>query len=265
MNLVANGERPNKQKLDQLYELYSEALLVVESDNDVLEALDGVLFGAMFTVVPWMLLQAKANVTLEALKLLTEELEKAKKELSHAKTKRAIHAVASFFEEMFPEISTMARAGIYIGDVVLDKLLPSGEPSTMEKYRGDVVPGVKQFAEAVHHIPEYSHRAHEVAERTGKVATIATFYFDYEEVAEGSERVEKLEELTEDAKRKYDELVRIIETDEPRLMAFLEHGVEIVNDIRQTATVTRNDLGENITKYQYSVTQPVVWTTAGEP
>ena len=39
MSLLANGGRPNLQKLDQLYSIYSLALGVIENGIDVLEAL----------------------------------------------------------------------------------------------------------------------------------------------------------------------------------------------------------------------------------
>ena len=207
-------------------------------------------------------MQAQANALLAALGPLQDELKKAEREARNAKIKQGAHAVLAFFEAMFPEISLPARGLIYLGDVALDKALGPGDATTVQKYRGDITPGVKQFSEAVHHIPEYSHGARELAEKTGKVATIATFYFDYEEVSESKEKVEKLRELTEKVKDAYDKLTETLEKNKARLDKFLmdfERWTQAVDSIRLTADNVRKALNDEISKAGYSRTQPKMW------
>jgi hypothetical protein len=262
MNLVSLGRPVSKQKVDQVYDLYSLAMGVVDNENDILEAMWATGFAAAWVVFPFALLQAQAQALLGILDELKTELQKAEREVSHARNKRAFHLAVAFFEACFPEISLSSRAVIFLSDVVVDKALGPPDASQREKYVAIVTPGVKQFSEAVHHIPEYGHMAHSVAEQMGKVATAATFYMDYQEISEGSERVEKLVELTEKVKRGHEALVKVIEDNKPKLMQFLaafDRWTKRIEDIRLTAGNTRKALADDIVEFGYSRVQPLAW------
>ena len=265
MTLIVNGRQPNKEKIEQVYDLYSLALVVVSTENDTLDAMFKMGFAAAFITFPMLLLQAEAQGMLNALEELKKELKKAEHEVSNARNKRAFHLAVAFAEAIFPEISLTARAGIFLGDVIMDKALGPPEPTTKQKYVGIVTPGVKQFAEAVHHIPEYSHAAREVANKMGKVATAATFYFDYEEISEGTERVEKLKEVTERVKTGYDSLVKFLEDNKPKiqqLLATFDRWARAIEDIRKTGDIARKRLSEEIAEYGYPRVQPMAWPVA---
>jgi len=265
MTLIGNGRRPNKEKIGQVHDLYTLALIVVETENDTLDAMFKVGLAAAWIVFPVVLLQAQAQGMLQALEELRKELKKAEHEVSKARNKRAFHLAVAFVEAIFPEISLAARAGVFLSDVIVDKALGPPDPTTAQKYVGIVTPGVKQFSEAVHNIPAYSHAAHEVAHNMGKVATVATFYFDYQEISEGTERVEKLTELTEKAKRGYDSLVKVLEDNKPRIEEFLrafDRWTRGIESIRQNGDIARRKLSEDIDEYGYPRLQPMAWPIA---
>ena len=265
MGQIVVGHWPNKQKIGQVHDLYTLALIIVDTQNDILEAMVATGLAAAMVITPILLLQAKAQLMLDALPELEEELKRAESELSNAHNKQAIHLAVTFFEGMFPEISLTARAAIFLGDVIVDKALGPPNPTTANRYKGIATPGIKQFSEAVHGIPEYGHVAREAAEKMGKVATVATFYFDYEEIAEGTERVEKLRELTEKLKTSYDALVQVIEDNKPKIMQFLaafDSWVNAIEATRKNNDEARKTLAEDMAEYQYPLTKPVPWPDA---
>jgi hypothetical protein len=265
MNLVALGRHPDKEKLGQVFSLFTLAIIVVENENDMLEAMFVTGFAAAWIVFPFVLLQAQAQGMLDVLEDLKKELKKAEHEVSNARNKRAFHLAVAFVEAMFPEISLGARAGIFLSDVVMDKALGPPDPSTAQKYTGIVTPGVKQFSEAVHHIPEYSHGAHAVAENMGKVATVATFYFDYEEISEGEDRAEKLRELTEKVKRAYDSLVKVLQDNQSKIQQFLgafDRWTRAIEGIRQNTDTYRKKLSDDMNEFGYSPAKIVSWPDA---
>jgi hypothetical protein len=262
MNLIISGRKVDTKKIDQLYDLYSLAIGVADTENDVHEALFLTGFAAAWVMIPFMLLQAEANALAQTIEELEKALKEAESEATKAKVKAGIHGVITVLEFIFPEVSLVARAGIFLGEVAVDKALGPKDQSTAQKYTGIGTPGVKQFSEAVHDIDEYSDTARSVAGKTGKIATAATFYFDYEEITEGSERVEKLETLTRNAKSAYDSLVKTLRDNKPKLDQFLiafDRWVRAVEDIRLTAGNIREALSADITKFGYSRTQPMVW------
>lgn len=265
MNQIVVGRRPDKNKIGQVHDLYTLALIIVDTQNDILDAMVATGLVAAWVIAPFLLLQAKAQLMLDALTELRQELKKAEQEVSHAHTKRAIHLAVTFFEAMFPEISLTARAAIFLGDVMVDKALGPPDPTTADRYKGIATPGVKQFSEAVHDIPEYSHVARETAEKMGKVATVATFYFDYEEIAEGTERVEKLKDLTEKVKNGYDSVVQVIEDNKPKIMQFLrtfERWMQAIEGTRKANDQARNRLAEDVSEYHYPTGKPLPWPDA---
>ena len=262
MTLVAAGRRVNREKLIQVYGLYSLALAEVDSDNDVLEALIGIGLAGVMVIFPFVLLQAKAQAMLDAVKELQKELKKAESEVTKTKVKTGIHAVVTLFEIFVPELSLVARAGIYLGDVAMDKALGPKDPTTAQRYVGDVTPGVKQISEAVHHIKDYSKETRELAEKTGNAATVATFYFDVEEIAEGSERVDKIKELIAEAKKAYDELIFVIQKNEPKLRQFemvFQRVMISIGDARSEANMIRDQLMRDIQQYGYDTRNATAW------
>jgi hypothetical protein len=267
MTLAAAGRRVNKEKLTQMYDLYSLSLGVMDSDNDVLEALVGMGLAGVMVIFPFVLFQAKANLMLDAVKELLKELKKAESEVTKAKIKMGIHAVVTAFELMASELALPVRAAIYVGEIVVDKALGPKDQTTAQKYVGDVTPGVKQLSEAIHHIDKYSEETRAVAEKTGKVATVATFYFDVEEIAEGSERVEKIKELITEAKKAHDELLLVIRNGEPRLRQFaiaLERVMTAIGNARDQADATRDELTQDIRQFRYDTRRghPLPWPIA---
>jgi uncharacterized membrane protein YciS (DUF1049 family) len=265
MTQIVNGRRPNKEKIGQVHDLYTLALIVVDTENEILDAMFGTGLVAAWVIFPFLLLQVQAKGMLDALQELKKELEKAEHEVSNARNKRAFHLAVAFFEAIFPEISLTARAAIFLGDVIVDKALGPPDPTTQQKYQGIVTPGVKQFSEAVHNIPEYGHTAHAVASKMGKVATVATFYFDYEEISEGTERVEKLKELTEKVKSGYDSLVKVIEDNKIKIEQFLrafERWTQNIEKTREANDTARKQLKDDMAEYQYSMTRPMAWPDA---
>ncbi len=254
MNLILAGRALNADKLKKVHDLYTLALGVAENDNDLLEAFWGSGFATAWVIFPFVLLQAQSNAMLEALKDIKKELAEAEHELKNAVNKRRIHLVVSFLEGMFPEISLTGRAALYLGDIVVDKALGPKDPTTAQRYFGDVNPGVKQFSEAVHHIAAYGEKAKSVFEWTGKASTVATFYVDFEEIGEGEERVEKLKSLMEQVKAAYDALRKTIEDNKAKLTAFLaafERMVRAIESVRETGDNIRQALDEDTAKYRY--------------
>src|SRR5262249_12960648 len=160
MNLMGGGRRlSNKEQFEQVYAIYGTAASVVEQTNDVLEALQATGLFAMFVTFPFALFQLRAKEALEAIQELKEKLKEAKSQLHKAEAKAAIDVAINIAEALIPELSLTARVGIYLADVIKDKALESEDATTAQKYTGDIVPGAKQFCEAVHHIEEYGHTA----------------------------------------------------------------------------------------------------------
>jgi hypothetical protein len=265
LKLVSGGRRPSKDRIWQVHDLYQLALIIVDNQNDMLDAMFATGFAGALIVFPVVLVEAQANQMLDALEELLKELKKAEQEVSSARNKRAFHLAAAFFEAAFPEISLAARVGIFLSDVIVDKALGPEDPTTIQKAKGIAPPGVKQFSEAVHHIPEYGHAAHEVADDMGKVATVATFYFDYEEISEGEDRVEKLTELTERVKRGYDGLVKALNDNKVRIQQFLlafERWMNVIEDIRAQTDGYRERLSDDMDEFGYSVNKVTAWPDA---
>jgi hypothetical protein len=265
LNMVVVGRRPNKEKIWQVYDLYDLALVIVENEVDMLDAMWGTCFASAWIVFPFMLLQAQANNMLDALNELKTELKKAESEASKAWTKGAIHLVVACVEGMCPEISLIARVGIVVGDVIMDKMLGPDDSTTAQTVTGIATPTIKQVSEAVHESSRFSEEAREVAHKTGHVATAATFYFDYKEIGEGDERVEKLTELTEAAKRAYDSLLKTLEDNKSKIQQFFaafERWTRAIESVRATTDSCRERLADDMNDAGYSIYQSMAWPDA---
>jgi uncharacterized membrane protein YciS (DUF1049 family) len=265
LKLVSVGRQPNKAKIIQVHDLYTLALIVVDNENDMLQAMFATGFAAAWVVFPFAILQAQANAMVDGLEELKKELKKAEHEVSNARNKRAFHLAVNFVEAIFPEISLLGRLGIFVGDVIVDKALGPPEPTKTQRVVGVATPAVKQISEAVHQVPEIGHAAHEVAEKMGKVATVATFYFDYEEISEGEDRVEKLKDLTERVKRSYDALVKVLADYKVKIQQFLmafERWTKAIEDIRLSTDNYRKRLSEEMAQFNYSVNKTTNWPDA---
>jgi hypothetical protein len=255
MNLVVQGQRPSKDRLMNVHDLYTLALGVVETENTILEGLFATGFATAWAVFPFAVLQTKSKILLKVLGELRKELKEAEHEVANARNKRAVHLAVAFFEGMFPQISLTARVVIFLGDVVVDHALGPETPTKTQKYVGIAAPGIKQFSEAVHNIKGYSKQAHSIAAKTGKIASSTTFFFDTKEIWEGSDRVEKLEKLIKSVKSAYDEVVQVIEENNRGLKLFLalyEKWMVRINDYRVMAVSTRKALFEDIARYRYT-------------
>jgi hypothetical protein len=265
LKLVSHGRRPSKEKIRQVHDLYQLALIIGDNQNNMLDAMFATGFAGALIVFPVVLLEAQANQMLDALEELQKELKKAEQEVTNAKCKGAIHLAALCFEAMFAEISLTAHAGLFLSDLIVDKVLGPSDPTTIQKVKGATPPSIKLLSEAVHHIPEFGHKAHAVAEKMGKVATAATFYFDYEEIAEGGDLVEKLTELTEAVKRGYDGLVKVLEDNKVRIYQFLlafERWMKVVDGVRTETDGYRERLSEDMDEFGYSVHKDTTWPDA---
>ena len=91
LKLVSLGRRPSKEKIGQVFTLYTLALIIVDNQNEMLDAMFATGFAGALIVFPIMLLQAQANQMLDALEELQKELEKAEHEVKNAHNKRAFH------------------------------------------------------------------------------------------------------------------------------------------------------------------------------
>jgi hypothetical protein len=263
MNFVIDGRKVSKVKIGQVHDIYTMALGVVEGENDVLEALWATGFAAAWVIFPFVLLQAQSQAMLDAIAELTKELKRAEREATKTVIKTSVHAAVVLFELFVPELALAARAAIYLGEVAIDKALGPEHPTAKQKIVGDVTPGVKQFSEAVHHIPEYGKRAQAIAKKTGRAAIAVTFYFDAEELAEGYERVNQLKELLEKVQDAYTKLVRVIEDNKPMLEKFLaafDRWTQTIESIRKTAGNVRGALSDEMAKAGYGQTQVMVWS-----
>jgi hypothetical protein len=265
LKLASLGRRPSKERIGQVHDLYQLALIIVDNQNDMLDAMFATGLAGALIVFPVVLLQAQANLMLDALEELQKELKKAEQEVNHARYKAAYHLVATCIEAMCPEISLAAHAELFLSDLMVDKALGPPDPTTIQKVKGIAPPSIKLLSEAVDHIPEFGQKAHAVAEKMGKVATAATFYFDYEEIAEGGDRAEKLRELTEGVKRGYDGLVRVLDDNKVRIQEFLlafERWMKVIEDIRTKTDGFRERLSEDMGEFGYSVRKVIAWPDA---
>jgi hypothetical protein len=265
LKLVVVGRRPNKEKIWQVYGLYDLAVVIVENEVDMLDAMFATCFASAWIVFPFTLLQAQASGMLDALNNLKAELKKAELEASNARAKGAFHLVLACVEAMVPEISLLGRLGIVVGDIIVDRALGPEDPSTTQTVTGIATPTIKQVSEAVHESSRFGHEAHEVAKKTGHVATAATFYFDYKEIGEGDERVEKLTELTETAKRAYDSLLRVLEDNKSKIEQFFasfERWTKAIESMRETTDNCREKLADDMTEAGYSINQSMAWPDA---
>ena len=265
LKLVSLGRRPSKEKIGQVFTLYTLALIIVDNQNEMLDAMFATGFAGALIVFPIMLLQAQANQMLDALEELQKELEKAEHEVKNAHNKRAFHLAVTFFQAMFPEISLAARGSIFLGGVIVDEALGPPDATTADKTKGIATSEIEQFSEAIHHIPELGEKARGVAEKMGKAATLATFYFDYEEISEGEERVEKLKELTEKVKRGYDGLTKVLDDNKVKIQQFLlafERWMKAIEGIRTGTDGYRQRLSDDMDEFGYSVRQVVSWPDA---
>ncbi|MEP7076027.1 MAG: hypothetical protein ABI878_09460 [Acidobacteriota bacterium] len=262
LNLIALGKRVNKQTVATIHDLYTISIVVAETENDMLEALWTVGLVAAFIAFPMAALELRANELAKLIPELEKELKEADKEARNAKVKTGIHAAITVFEFIFPEISLLGRAGIYLGEVVVNKALGPSDPTKFQRYEGDTTPGVKQFSEAVHHAEEYGHTAHNVAQKVGTAATAATFYFDAKEISETSERAEKLKEIFEKVKESYDKLQKLLDDNKPRIKDFLlalERWLQAVDDVRMTAANARSARTSDMTAAKYDPHKTLTW------
>lgn len=173
--------------------------------------------------------------------------------------------MATCVEAMIPEVSLLAHAGFFLSDLIVDKALGPSDPTTVQKVKGSAPPSIKLISEAVHHIPEFGHKAHAVAEKMGKAATAATFYFDYEEISESGDRAEKLRELTESVKRGYDGLVKVLEANKVRIHQFLlafQRWMNVIEGIRTETDGYRERLSDDMDEFGYSVRKVTTWPDA---
>ena len=262
MNLVASGRKVSKAKIEQVQELYTDALIVVDGETDILEALWASGFAAVWVLFPFVLLQARSQEMLDALPALREELARAEREVLKTQAKTTIHLFLTFFELLNPELALTRRAAIYLGEVAVNKVLGPDDPTTFQKYEGITTHGVEQFSHAVHHIEEYGEKARSVANWTGKAATAAKFYFDVDELLEGYERLDKLKELIEKVKHAYDRLIKVIEDNKPKLQQFLfafDRWMRSIEDARVAVAKTRQTLYDEMSRYGYDYRHTMVW------
>jgi nucleotide-binding universal stress UspA family protein len=265
LKLASVGRRPSKERVRQVHDLYQLALIVGDNQNDMLDAMFATGFAGAMIVFPVVLLEAQANQMLDALEELQQELEKAEQEVSNAKCKGAFHLVATCIETMIPEVSLLAHAGFFLSDLIVDKALGPSDPTTIQKVKGSAPPSIKLMSEAVHHIPEFGHKAHAVAEKMGKAATAATFYFDYEEISESGDRAEKLRELTESVKRGHDGLVKVLEANKVRIHQFLlafQRWMNVIEGIRTETDGYRERLSDDMDEFGYSIRKATTWPDA---
>ena len=250
LELLGQGRRIDKEQIGTVHDLYTLALGTAENENDVLEAMWAVGLAGAFVVFPFVLLEARAQELMAVLPELQKQLHEAEKEARNAKLKTTVHGVITIFEIIVPEISLLGRAGIYLGEVVVNKALGPRDPTTFQKYEGDVTPGVKQFSEAVHHVDEFGHDCgYAIAKKTGPGASWPIFYFDVEEISDSSERAEKLKELLEKVKNAYEKLHNVLggkqTQDRPLLKAF-EMWVRAIERYRTNAVANVRDAESGI-------------------
>ena len=262
LELIGQGRRVAKDKVGKIHDFYTLALGVVETENDMLDAMFATGFAAAWVMFPFAMLEYQSQGLLTAIDELKKALHEAEKEARNAKVKTAIHGVLNVFEVLVPELSLTARAGIFLGEVLVNKALGPSDPSKFQRYETIVTPGTKQFAEAVHHIEAYEETTRAAAKNAGHVATVATFYFDVHEMGEASEVVEKIKNRLERAKAAYDKLQKVIKDNQGKLKLFLaafERWMAAIKDIRLTAANIRDARTRDMAAAGYNPKSMYAW------
>jgi len=265
LDLIVQGRRPAKDKVGTIHDFYTLAVGVMETENDLLDAMFWTGFVAAWVTFPFVLFEYQAQQLSTMIGKLKKILHEAEKEARNAKMKTAIHGVITVFETLVPELSVVTHVSVFLGEVVANRALGPSDATTFQKYEGIVTPGTKTVAETFHHVHEFSETTRDVAKQTGRVATAATFYFDVHEMSESSEKVEKIEKVMEEAKAAYDKLQRTIADNKPKLRQFLaayDRWILAIDSIRETAANTRNALKADMAAARYDARRVYPWPMA---
>ena len=103
-----------KEKVGEVHDIYTLALGVAETENDLLDAMFATGFVTALVLFPFVLLEGQSKRLLKAIAELTKVLHEAEREARNAKFKTAIHGAITVFELLVPELSLAARASNFL-------------------------------------------------------------------------------------------------------------------------------------------------------
>jgi hypothetical protein len=247
MNQIVIGRPPSKAKFIKMHDLYSLALVIVQTDNDMLEAFFITGLAGAFVIFPFAMLALAAQRVAAILPGLIKTLKEAESRCTKLKWKRFLHVVITALEALFPEISIAARAGIIIADIAMDEFCKPKEESQTVVAKNAAITTVKQFTEQVEHIHSLHWTLKAGAQEIGLGASAVTLYIDTKEIEESEEKAEALAELTESFKNAYEDLVKLIDKHKPKLVQFeavFNRWMQGVRDLSDTAQNGRDEFNK---------------------
>ena len=254
MTRAGNGERIDVKQARAVHAMYSSASLVVEYDNDALDAAFEAGVVAGFLLFPFVVMQDQAQRLQELLKVLKRELELAKKKLAEAWQQAAVDLVVTAISLMPIPLGLVARGGLLIAQSLFDTAM--GPSTSNLATAGSNESKAGEFASAVAEVRANTQRERTIAKGGGKVATFAGFAFDANEIFVGYEGVDRIANAVREVNAAAVKLNGEIAKYSPVLQDFVEKykAWQIsIADLRTQADIFRRALEDDLRANRYNV------------
>ena len=147
MELISQGRHIDRNQADDVFDLYTLALGVVEQDVDLFESMWSSFMGVSVILFAFNMIFQHAKILQRNMILLKKELDNARKVVREAEAQMAINTTLTVIDLALPEISLLAKGGIFLGQMVSDQLL-GPETAVQHAGMGTLAGGVSTFSDA---------------------------------------------------------------------------------------------------------------------
>lgn len=263
MALVGAGKKINTTQESNLYDLYTLAIEVVDCENEILEILIGCNIHYWMTIIPFPILEAKAQKLSKKVKDLTKMLETAQSEQTEAKVQLALNVAVTAGTLAMPHLGLLTKVGITFGQYVMDELLGGEKSSAVVSGASAPASGIGLTFDAIEKVSVIEGSAAQTLSKgLGAATQVGGLFFDVDEVITTGRNVDQIRAKMLETKIAYESLKKDL-LKQLKNVAMLKLAFAIaefrVRDAKDNAQIARTALEDAMAANGYPKYSPLRW------
>lgn len=263
MTLVAAGKKISATQESYLFELYTLAIEVVDCENEILEILIACNIHYWMTIIPFPIIEAKAQKLAKRVKELTKMLEAAEKDQTEATAQLVINAAITAGTLAMPHLGLLTKVGITVGQYVLDELIGGEKSSAVVSAASAPASGIGLTLDAIEKVTVIEGTAAQTLSKgLGGAVQVGGLFFDVDEVITAGRNAGVIRAKMLETKLAYESLKKDL-LKQLQNVAMLKLALVIaelrMRDARKNAAIARAALEAAMTANKYPKYSPLRW------
>ncbi|MBL8232328.1 MAG: hypothetical protein JNL98_27780 [Bryobacterales bacterium] len=263
MALVSAGKKISASQESYLFDLYTLAIEVVDSENEILEILIGCNIHYWMTIIPFPILEAKAQKLARRVKELTKMLEAAQKDQTEATAQLVINVAITAGTLAMPHLGLLTKVGITIGQYVLDEMIGGEKSSSVVSAASAPASGIGLTFDAIEKITVIEGTtAQTLSKGLGGAVQVGGLFFDVDEVITTGRNAGVIRAKMIETRMAYESLKKEL-LKQLQNVAMLKLALVIaelrVRDAKKNAAIARAALEAAMTTNRYPKYSPLRW------